>query len=312
MDGVNKMTDNQNFTLKQKILAFLVILCFICNATFLCLHLLIAALISLAGIMIFYGWLLQTEINVSIYLNEQLDHLQEETKNSGSSHKNTRRSSANDKLKTQKILELENELKTKTELLSSVSEKYEALLNSQSDNVNSSEVLDESFMASLLPPITGEQSEMVDIIRITQDTIEELRSFAIKSGIDIRLTNEKSEIFVKANRERLHIMFRNIIDNSIKYMGKRGFLQITVSNIDDDIFIILKDNGYGLSSDETSHIFELNYQGSNRISGNGLGLTQAKAIVNYYGGTIYARSTKGNGMGIYIQLPTNEVTGGGE
>ena len=310
IDGVNKMT--YNFTLKQKILAFLVILCFIGNATFLCLHLLIAALISLAGIMFFYGWLLQTEIDSNIYLNEQFDNMQENANKTSSSHKNTGRSSANDKLKTQKILELENELKTKTELLSSVSEKYEALLNSQSDNVNSAEVLDESFMASLLPPITGEQSEMVDIIRITQDTIEELRSFAVKSGIDIRLTNEKSEIFVKANRERLHIMFRNIIDNSIKYMRKRGFLQITVSNIDDDIFIILKDNGYGLSSDETSHIFELNYQGSNRISGNGLGLTQAKAIVNYYGGTIYARSTKGNGMGIYIQLPTNEVTGGGE
>ena len=91
-----------------------------------------------------------------------------------------------------------------------------------------------------------------------------------------------------------------------------GFNNYKLLFLDDDIFIILKDNGYGLSSDETSHIFELNYQGSNRISGNGLGLTQAKAIVNYYGGTIYARSTKGNGMGIYIQLPTNEVTGGGE
>ena len=41
-----------------------------------------------------------------------------------------------------------------------------------------------------------------------------------------------------------------------------------------------------------------------RISGNGLGLTQAKAIVEYYGGTIYAKSNTGNGMGIYIQLPT--------
>ena len=32
-------------------------------------------------------------------------------------------------------------------------------------------------------------------------------------------------------------------------------------------------------------------------------VTQAKAIVEHYGGTIYARSPQGSGMGIYIQLP---------
>lgn len=53
-----------------------------------------------------------------------------------------------------------------------------------------------------------------------------------------------------------------------------------------------------------SKFAELNFQGSNRLSGNGLGLAQARAIVEYYGGTIYAKSTQGGGMGIYIQLPS--------
>ena len=69
--------------------------------------------------------------------------------------------------------------------------------------------------------------------------------------------------------------------------------------------VVLKDNGEGLDESETEHIFELNYQGSNRISGNGLGLAQAKAVVEYYGGNIYAKSSHGGGMGIYIQLPTS-------
>ena len=111
-------------------------------------------------------------------------------------------------------------------------------------------------------------------------------------------------MLVKASRGRLRILFRNIIDNSIKYMNRSGSLLITISNIGDDIFIVLKDNGNGLSEHETKHIFELNYQGTNRVSGNGLGLTQAKAIVDYYGGSIYAKSMIGRGMGIYIQLPT--------
>lgn len=307
------MSKNQSFTLKQRIILVLLFLSFICTTAFLCLQLLIAALVSLGGVMLFYGWLFHTEADANLYLNEQLDTMQEKLEQLENSRKKTNTSSAPaDYAVTQKLGELENELKAKEELLSSVSEKYEALLSASSEAAEAPETSENVSLTSLLPQVSdSEPSETVDIIHITRSTIEELRPFATRSGIEIRMSHEKDALYVKANQERLHIMFRNIIDNSIKYMGKQGFLQITISNIDDDIFIILKDNGYGLSSDETSHIFELNYQGSNRISGNGLGLTQAKAIVDYYGGTIYARSTRGNGMGIYIQLPTNEITGGG-
>ncbi len=159
---------------------------------------------------------------------------------------------------------------------------------------------------ALLPPIDADENpnETIDIAQIALDTIQELTDFADAADIKIMLSAPEQNLLVRANRGRLRILFRNIIDNSIKYMQRCGTLIITISNIGDDIFIVLKDNGNGLSEHETKHIFELNYQGSNRISGNGLGLTQAKAIVDYYGGSIYAKSTIGRGMGIYIQLPT--------
>ncbi len=159
---------------------------------------------------------------------------------------------------------------------------------------------------ALLPPIEPDESpnETINILQIAQDTISELSAFADAAEIKIVLSAPENDLLVKASKGRLRILFRNIIDNSIKYMRRSGTLIITISNIGDDIFIVLKDNGNGLSEHETKHIFELNYQGSNRISGNGLGLTQAKAIVDYYGGSIYAKSMIGRGMGIYIQLPT--------
>ena len=159
---------------------------------------------------------------------------------------------------------------------------------------------------ALLPPIDPDESpnETINILQIAQDTINELSTFASEAEIKILLSAPEQDLLVKANKGRLRILFRNIIDNSIKYMQRSGTLIITISNIGDDIFIVLKDNGNGLSERETRHIFELNYQGSNRISGNGLGLTQAKAIVDYYGGSIYAKSMVGRGMGIYIQIPT--------
>jgi signal transduction histidine kinase len=156
---------------------------------------------------------------------------------------------------------------------------------------------------SLLPPDEDDSTE-VDIIGVARRAIQELDADARKVGLKITISSAQDRLMVKASAKRLLIMFRNIIDNSIKYMKKAGTLVVTISTIEDDIFIVLKDTGNGLPENETKHIFELNFQGSNRISGNGLGLTQAKAIVEHYGGTIYARSPEGSGMGIYIQLPT--------
>ena len=163
----------------------------------------------------------------------------------------------------------------------------------------------EAEIESLLPPDDDDDAESVDIIDIARQAISELSDAARKVGLRITISSADEKLMVRASRKRLLIMFRNIIDNSIKYMQSQGNLVITISTIDNDIFIVLKDTGKGLPENETKHIFELNFQGSHRISGNGLGLTQAKAIVEHYGVTIYARSPEGNGMGIYIQLPTS-------
>ncbi|MGN1230897.1 MAG: sensor histidine kinase [Anaerotignum sp.] len=145
----------------------------------------------------------------------------------------------------------------------------------------------------------------MDLIAAARDAMESLSSFAEAQKIKLHLSTTCDSLLMKADPESIRILFRNIIDNSIKYMGRPGHMIITISLLGDDIFLILKDTGNGLSEDETLHVFELNFQGSNRVSGNGLGLTQTKMIVEAFGGTIYAKSSPGNGMAIYIQLPVS-------
>ncbi len=194
-----------------------------------------------------------------------------------------------------------NSLKDELNLSEIAKKESEAKLEEFSSKIP---VDNNGIMESLLPPDDDDAAE-VDIIAVAKRAIKELEEDARKAGLRVTISSSSEGLTVRASAKRLLIMFRNIIDNSIKYMKKAGVLVITISSIDDDIFIVLKDSGEGLPENETKHIFELNYQGSNRISGNGLGLTQAKAIVEHYGGTIYARSPQGNGMGIYIQLPTS-------
>lgn len=191
------------------------------------------------------------------------------------------------------------------EAQASLTEKADAYTQLEEQLANVPQPDSSACYADFLPPAEDAEDTTVDILEIAQDTISELEASAQKANIHIQLASASSNLYVKAAPSRIRILFRNIIDNSIKYMQRTGILLITISNIGSDIFVVLKDNGLGLDTSETDHIFELNFQGSNRISGNGLGLTQAKAIVDYYGGTIYAKSTPNQGMGIYIQLPTD-------
>ena len=146
------------------------------------------------------------------------------------------------------------------------------------------------------------------ILSAARDAMESLTPFAEAQNIKLHLSATNDKLMIMAEPESIRILFRNIIDNSIKYMGRAGHMIITISLLGDDIFVILKDTGKGLSEDETTHVFELNFQGSNRVSGNGLGLTQTKMIVEAFGGTIYAKSSPENGMAIYIQLPVSGKT----
>ena len=165
-----------------------------------------------------------------------------------------------------------------------------------------------TYDASILPELDPDEDKLVkvDAVEFAKRVADRYTKEAEEAGIDIYVAGEKGSIFIQASEKMLLVLFQNIIDNSIKYMNRKGIMQITITDLDDDIIIVIKDSGRGLSENETTHIFELNFQGSNRVSGNGLGLAQVKAIVEYYGGMVYAKSSTDKGMGIYIHLPATK------
>ena len=214
----------------------------------------------------------------------------------------------------EQIRELESVQKHNEEKLAAAEEKaasLERMLEDEKEKTTAITALSDKdtsrqALNSILPEIdpASMKNSTVDIIEIAKKAAADFDEAASQAGLTISVVSHETALYVKAHPDMLKILFRNIIDNSIKYMKRHGTLVITISNIGDELFIVLKDTGEGLPSEETKHIFELNYQGSNRISGNGLGLAQAKAIVDYYGGTIYAKSTPGKGMGIFAEIPT--------
>ncbi len=184
--------------------------------------------------------------------------------------------------------------------LSELTEENQKLLQLLTEaELKSVATLDPDVAASILPP--DEHVTDLDLIALSRQVVEDMQPLCLQAGIRLELSTSSPYLPYQADRRYMTLMLRNIIDNSIKYMQKNGNLVITISNAGSNLFFAFKDNGRGLSQEEMPNIFDLNFQGSNRVSGNGLGLAQVKAIVEHYHGSIYAHSS--NGMGIYIQLP---------
>lgn len=109
----------------------------------------------------------------------------------------------------------------------------------------------------------------------------------------------------------LNIICDNVIDNMFKFSTASEDtyedIYITITDVENDSLIIFKNKGEGISEHETALIFDLNYQGSNKKNGTGLGLAQVNALVSDYGGRTWAKSSRSAGFTLYIQLPPKAV-----
>ena len=109
----------------------------------------------------------------------------------------------------------------------------------------------------------------------------------------------------------LSVICDNVIDNMIKFGSSPEdayeTIYITITDVENDCLIIFKNKGEGIPEHEIALIFDLNYQGSNKKSGTGLGLAQVNALVSDYGGRTWAKSSRNTGFTLYIQLPPKAV-----
>jgi K+-sensing histidine kinase KdpD len=102
-------------------------------------------------------------------------------------------------------------------------------------------------------------------------------------------------------------IFRNILDNAIKYSPDGGLIVIRGEERLSDVVIMIADQGIGISPEDLIPLFERYFRvrsvASLHIPGTGLGLPIARAIVESHGGRIWAESKLGEGTTIYFTLP---------
>jgi len=131
----------------------------------------------------------------------------------------------------------------------------------------------------------------LDCLNETDEVFNELSLLANKKNISLKVEGNTNILMEK---EDLHKMLKNLIENAIKYNNVGGYVLVHLSNNQKENFIEVKDNGFGIPTKDLSRIFERFYRvdesRSRDSGGTGLGLAIVKHIVNVYGGEIKVSS----------------------
>jgi PAS domain S-box-containing protein len=111
---------------------------------------------------------------------------------------------------------------------------------------------------------------------------------------------------VRADKERIGQVMRNLLSNATKYSPSGGTITVSVIPVGGYVEVTVADEGLGMSSEELAHIFEKFWRAdasSTAVEGTGLGLVIVKHLVEQHNGQIWVESRQGEGTAVHFTLP---------
>ena len=181
-----------------------------------------------------------------------------------------------------------------------------------------------------LAQIESEESKLrpvpVAAAQLLGDAAESMGSLLHDAGVDL-VFGPMSEKLVLADRDAVHQVLTNLIENAVKYgdagtiaqaamyglkngSPERPRVELSAERDGEMVRFSVRDFGAGIPSEHLDRIFERFYRvdkaRSRESGGTGLGLAIAKYIVTVHGGSIHAESELGHGSTFIFTLPLVE------
>lgn len=102
----------------------------------------------------------------------------------------------------------------------------------------------------------------------------------------------------------LDIIFNNLVSNAVKFTNEGGRVEVKLKKEDENVVVIVKDTGEGISPEVGARIFDKFYQAdtSHAKEGNGLGLALVKRAIDVLGGEISVQSRLGEGSTFTVKI----------
>ncbi|MDB9831673.1 ATP-binding protein [Candidatus Pelagibacter sp.] len=143
----------------------------------------------------------------------------------------------------------------------------------------------------------SEKDEAFNISELIEGTIHKLKNNGISKEIIPR-------IYMNGRKNLIQRSLNNLIDNALKYADK---INLQLSKKNNNILIIIDDNGPGIPKEEYENVFKPFYKidksrGDSKSS-VGLGLSITSDIIKSHGGNIILEKSPLNGLRVKIFLP---------
>ena len=149
--------------------------------------------------------------------------------------------------------------------------------------------------------------ERAEVIPLLERSVEEMGLLVRQKSATVTIKSdltEKNEL--ELDLFRMRQVFRNIIQNAIRYVPEGGTIAVRVfRNGAGEIEITISNNGPHIPEEKLTKIFDKFEQAEDRDQrlGAGLGLSIAKRIVELHGGKISAENVNPTGVRFRIQIP---------
>jgi light-regulated signal transduction histidine kinase (bacteriophytochrome) len=145
-----------------------------------------------------------------------------------------------------------------------------------------------------------ETTNIAEILRMLKD------EFSVQLSLRrIDWFAPESEVKIEADRLSVLRIFRNLIDNALKYGGE-GLTRISIGYEDSENLHIfsVSDNGKGLKEADYEKIFGLfqRNETSRGVEGAGLGLTIVKEIAEQHGGKVWVEPAAKRGATFFVSI----------
>lgn len=148
----------------------------------------------------------------------------------------------------------------------------------------------------------------VDIPKLVERNKQELAFLYPEKYEHIRIINQLPEGFtVPADRMYIDNVIRNLLENALKYSDEDAEVTVTLETKGQMLSVSVKDNGWGIAPKHQKKLFTQFYQvprdADKLRRGYGIGLAQAKYIINEHQGEIKVSSEENKGCLFTFTLP---------
>jgi signal transduction histidine kinase len=226
--------------------------------------------------------------------------------------------------------ELELSEKRKSDFLSIVSHELKTPITTLKANLQMLDRIKEKPDSPLFPKLVDSCSKNVEKINLMVDDLLNMHRYS-ENQLELNKTHfsiydlmsiccnhvridDRHELLVEgdqkillyADEHRIEQVLVNFVNNAVKYAPDSRQIDLTVSKVENNVKVSVKDYGPGIPEENIPHLFDRYWRASHsgkKYTGLGLGLYICAEIIARHDGKIGVESTIGQGSTFWFILP---------